>query len=87
MPWCGRCCGSLGVVLAYLPNTEGDDTMLPEGIETVHPRYAISWRNRWMVQRSDFAVCYVRHTWGGAHRYMEYARQQGKTVINLGETE
>lgn len=75
------------VVLAYLPTTEGDDTMLPEGIETVHPRYAISWRNRWMVQQAEFAICYVRHTWGGAYRYMEYACRQGKTVINLGRTE
>ena len=37
------------VVLAYMPGkkTEYDDysdTMLPEGIESVHPHYAISWR-------------------------------------------
>ena len=42
------------VVLAYIPGkqTEYDDysdTMLPEGIESIHPRYAISWRNDWMV--------------------------------------
>lgn len=75
------------VVLAYLPTEEGEDTMLPEGIEVVHPRNAISWRNRWMVQQSQFAICYVRHTWGGAHRWMEYARRQGKTIINLAENE
>ena len=43
------------VVLAYMPGkkTEYDDysdTMLPEGIESVHPRYAISWRNNWMEE-------------------------------------
>ena len=42
------------VVLAYMPSkkTEYDDysdTMLPEGIESIHPHYAISWRNNWMV--------------------------------------
>ena len=26
------------------------DTMLPEGIEPVHPRYAICWRNQWMLE-------------------------------------
>ena len=26
------------------------DTMLPEGIEEVHPRFAISWRNNWMLK-------------------------------------
>ena len=41
------------VVLAYTPSggpaADTADTMLPEGIELVHPRYAISWRNNWMI--------------------------------------
>ncbi len=61
------------VVLAYLPgkgNKYDDyfDTMLPEGIETVHPRYAICWRNQWMLERAD---------------YVEKAKREGKTVINV----
>ena len=49
------------VVLAYMPGkkTEYDDysdTMLPEGIESVHPHYAISWRNNWMLKQSDYVV-------------------------------
>lgn len=32
------------------------DTMLPEGIETVHPRFAISWRNKWMLKQSDYRI-------------------------------
>lgn len=35
------------------------DTMLPEGIETVHPRFAISWRNKWMIKQSDYVVTYT----------------------------
>ena len=63
------------VVLAYMPSEHpvlGDtsDTMLPEGIELVHPRYAISWRNNWMLQKSDFVVAYVAHSWGGAAQYV-----------------
>ena len=38
------------------------DTMLPEGIETVHPRFAISWRNKWMIKQSDYVVTYVTHS-------------------------
>ena len=76
------------VVLAYAPSkhpTLGDtsDTMLPEGIELVHPCYAISWRNNWMLQQSDFVVAYVSHSWGGAARYVKKAIRSGKTVINL----
>ena len=79
------------VVLAYMPSkqTEYDDysdTMLPEGIESVHPRYTISWRNNWMIQQSDYVVTYITHSWGGAAKYQEASTQLGKTVINLYNT-
>ena len=78
-----------GVVLAYIPETQDKedhcDTMLPEGIETVPRRYAISHRNRWLVQHSDFVVCYVTHSFGGAAQFAELAKRQHKTVINLAE--
>ena len=32
------------------------DTMLPEGIEEVPPRFAIVWRNKWMLRQSDYVV-------------------------------
>lgn len=76
------------VVLAYMPGkqTEHDDysdTMLPEGIEAVHPRYAISWRNNWMLRQSDYVVTYITHSWGGAAQFAKKAEKQRKTVINL----
>ena len=75
------------VVLAYTPlgrpAADTVDTMLPEGIELVHPRYAISWRNNWMLQQSDFVVGYVAHSWGGATQYVQKAIRTGKTVLNL----
>ena len=76
------------VVLAYMPGkqTEYDDysdTMLPEGIESVHPRYAISWRNNWMLRQSDYVVTYITHSWGGAAQYAKKAKSQKKIVIDL----
>jgi uncharacterized phage-like protein YoqJ len=76
------------VVLAYMPGkqTEYDDysdTMLPEGIESVHPRYAISWRNNWMLKQSDYVVTYITHSWGGAAQHAQKAHRSGKTVINI----
>ena len=76
------------VVLAYMPGkkTEYDDysdAMLPEGIESVHPHYAISWRNNWMLRESDYVVTYITHSWGGAAQYAAKARKTGKTVINV----
>ena len=80
------------VVLAYMPGkrTEYDvysNTILPEGIESVHPRYAISWRNNWMLSQSDYVVTYITHAWGGAARYAAKAAPQGKIVINLIDIE
>ena len=59
------------------------DTMLPEGIETVHPRFAISWRNKWMIKQSDYVVTYITHSWGGAAQFAELAERRRKTVINV----
>lgn len=76
------------VVLAYMPEeTEADqsDTMLPEGIETVPKRFAIFWRNRWMLRYSEYVVTYITHSWGGAAQFAETAERQGKTVINLSK--
>ena len=76
------------VVLAYMPGakTEYDDysdTMLPEGIEAVHPRFAISWRNDWMLKQSNYVVTYITHTWGGAAQYANKARKSRKHIINI----
>ena len=76
------------VVLAYMPGKKNEyddfsDTILPEGIEAVHPRYAISWRNRWMLQRSDYVVTYITHSWGGAAQYAQKAKRAGKTVMDV----
>ena len=75
------------VVLAYMPKAASDedysDTMLPEGIETVHPHYAISRRNDWLLEQCDYLITNVTHSWGGAAKYAQKAERQKKTVINL----
>ena len=78
------------VVLERLPvkHSEDDpedysDTMLPEGIEEVPPRFAIVWRNKWMLRQADYVVTYVTHSWGGAAQFAEMAVRQQKTVINI----
>ena len=78
------------VVLAYLPTekNEYDDmtvTMYPE-IEG-HPKFAIERRNRWMIEVSEYCLCYINHTWGGAYKFAKLAKQRGKTVINIGNVE
>lgn len=59
------------------------ETMLPEGIEGVHPKYAISWRNKWLVNESDIVIAYITHSWGSAAQHVDKARKKGKLVVNL----
>lgn len=76
------------VVFAYMPRqpeTYGLVTMLPEGIEKVPKRFAISWCNRWMLDHADCVVTYVTHAWGGAAQFAARARKQGKRVYPLGK--
>ena len=78
------------VVLAYLPAKKSEyddmaDTMYPE-IEG-HPKFAIERRNRWMIEVSDYCLCYINHTWGGAYKFSQLAKRRGKTVINIGNIE
>ena len=77
-------------VLAYLPTGENGSygnllpTVLPEGIETVPRRYAISFRNKWMIMQSYTVVTHVtNHIASGAAQFKALAEKQGKTVLNL----
>lgn len=79
---------NFAIVLAYHPTNKtcyGDDfeTVYPEMLIGVPPRFAIDRRNQWMLGQADIVICYIRHQWGGAARYVEQAKQRGKKVINL----
>ena len=77
------------VVLAYQP-TEKETaylahTVLPDGIETVPPRFAINYRNKFMLENADFVITYVTHPWGGAAKFKQMAEKKQKRIIELGE--
>lgn len=82
---------SYAVVLERLPGPRDEsvwdfsDTIFPEGLETVPPRFAIARRNEWMLKQADFVVTYVTHDWGGAAQFAEKARRQGKIVRSLAQ--
>ena len=74
----------LVLVLAYLNtgrNTSAYDSTVYPPLETVPRRFAISHRNRWMVESADVVVAYVLHDWGGAATTLRYAKQKKKPVI------
>ena len=76
------------VVLAYLPGDRSEhvnlvNTIYPEGIESVPKRFAISWRNKWMLRQADTVITYTTHPSSGAYEFELLALKQGKRVINL----
>ena len=62
-----------------------DRVMIPERGEKMHPKSAITYRNRWIVEQADLLVCYVDRRTGGAYTALRYAEQLGKKVINFAE--
>ena len=75
-------------VLAYMPQTNElpnnfSNTILPESVAKSHPKYAISKRNDWMLDKSDIIITYITHQYGGAAKYYNKALRQNKKVINI----
>ncbi|MBQ3591663.1 MAG: hypothetical protein II979_06950 [Clostridia bacterium] len=60
-----------------------DGTLYPP-LENVPKRFAISRRNKWMVENSSVMVACVDHDWGGAAKTLEHAVKKGLRIINIG---
>lgn len=65
----------------YFKNTV-DGIIFPE-IEKVPPKYAIIKRNEWMIDKADLVIAFVKFSWGGARRTLDYAKKKKKKIINL----
>lgn len=59
------------------------DEIIYPPIESKAFRFAITYRNRWMIERSDYVICGITHEWGGAYKTYKYALQKNKSVINI----
>lgn len=82
---------SYAVILAYLPTGKsaerynGLTTLYPEGIECVPKKYAISYRNDWIVKKADIVVCYITRSFGGAAQFVKKAKNKRKIVYNVAD--
>jgi len=61
-----------------------DSIIYPE-IEKAPLRYAISYRNRWIVKQADVIIAYVKNKFGGAYSMYKYAKQKNKVIYNIAE--
>lgn len=60
-----------------------DEIIFPEKLEGVPYKAAIPKRNRYMIELSGTAVCFVRYKTGGAAKSFYFAEKQGLDLINL----
>ena len=78
------------LITPYLKNAKMNlekatfDSIIYPNLEHVPPRYAISHRNKWMIEQADIVVCYVSHQYGGAYAMYADAKRKGKRIHNLG---
>lgn len=59
-----------------------DSVIYPE-IENKPKRFAITYRNKFMVEKADYVIAYVSHDWGGAYKTYQHAKRSGKKIFNL----
>ena len=59
-----------------------DDIIFPP-IENVPRKFAILKRNEWMVEEADLVIAYVKYSWGGAAKTLEYAKRKKVPIINI----
>lgn len=62
-----------------------DSIIIPAELMGVHPKSAITKRNRLMVDWCDVLIAYVYRDFGGAYQTLQYAKREGKQIINLAK--
>jgi len=61
------------------------DTVIYPELENVPLKFAINYRNRWMIERADLIIAYVDREYGGAYNALRFAEKMKKKIINLAE--
>ncbi len=59
------------------------DSILYPPIENRPPKFAITYRNRYMVDESDIVIAYVKRNFRGAFKTLEYAKKLNKKILNI----
>ena len=62
-----------------------NDVEISYEASNAHPKAAIQIRNQEMVDRADLILCCINRKNGGAWHTIQYAKKQGKHIINIAE--
>ena len=61
------------------------DAIIYPTLENVPLKFAISKRNRWMVECADLVITYITHSYGGAYQAYKFAKARQKELLNLSK--
>ena len=61
------------------------DEIIYPPLENVPYRFAISHRNKWMMQKADIVIAYVEREHGGAFATLKQAKRFNKIIVNLAK--
>ena len=76
------------VVLAYPTDKiaiPAENTLYPAGIEKRPLRFAIEYRNLWMIKQADFVIVYMTNHISKTAQLTGRAKRRGLKVINIAE--
>ncbi len=59
------------------------DEIIYPPLEDIPAKYAVIKRNEWMIDRADLLIAYVKYSWGGAAKSLEYAKRKHIAIIQL----
>lgn len=60
-----------------------DEIIFPSELEKSHYKASIPKRNKYMVNNSTVAICFISHGWGNAVKTYEFAKRKNLKIINL----
>ena len=61
------------------------DGIIYPPLENVPRRFCILKRNEWMVDEADLVIAFVKYSWGGAAKTLEYVKRKKVEFFNLAE--
>lgn len=79
----------LNLVIPYITNSvnlrkdEFDNIIMADIKEKTPKNLKILKCNEYMINNSQYLICYVAHTWGGAYKTLLYAKNKNKNIYNL----
>lgn len=61
------------------------DGIIYPPLEDAPLKYAISHRNKWMAERADVIIAFVKRNYGGAFTSLRHTKMLGKVYLNIAE--